>query len=55
MKFYEITYKTPDNKTHTAVVEEHKGWENQYHQSVLNRIESLVYGGAVITGMIEHK
>lgn len=40
MKFTEIKYKAA-GKVYSAIVEERKGWENQYLQNIINRIESI--------------
>ena len=53
MKAYEIEYMTADGKFHTAVEQPHKGWESQFLQQVLNRIESIVNAGAVVTSLNE--
>lgn len=52
MKHYEITY-IYEGKKHTTDVFPKKGWEAQYHKSVLDTIESLVMAGAVVVDMIE--
>ena len=52
MKHYEITY-IYNGEAHTVDVFPQKGWESQYHQAVLNRIESLVAAGAIVTNLIE--
>ena len=50
MKAYEIEYKI-NGKRYTVVEQPTKGWESQFLQKVLNRIESLVMAGAVITDL----
>lgn len=50
MKAYEIEYKV-NGKRYTVVEQPTKGWESQFLQKVLNRIESLVNAGAVVTGI----
>lgn len=52
MKAYEIEYKI-NGKRYTVVEQPTKGWESQFLQKVLNRIESLVNAGAVVTGLAE--
>jgi hypothetical protein len=49
-----IEYKV-NGKTYTTVEQPTKGWESQFLQKVLNRIESLVNAGAVVTGLTEIK
>lgn len=52
MKAYEIEYKI-NKKTYTVVEQPVKGWESQFLQKVLNRIESIVNAGAVVTALRE--
>lgn len=52
MKYYEIEYEI-NGKRHTCVERPKKGWESQFLQAVLNRIESLVSAGAVVTALTE--
>ena len=52
MKAYEIEYKI-DGKCYTCVECPTKGWESQFLQNVLNRIESIVNAGAVVTRLTE--
>lgn len=48
---YIIEYKI-NGKRYTVVERPREGWESQFLQQVLNRIESIVDGtGAVITAM----
>jgi hypothetical protein len=50
MKAYEIEYMY-NGKHHTVVEQPIRGWEPQFLQQVLNRIESLVDAGAVVTAL----
>lgn len=50
MKVYEIEYKV-NGKCYTCVEQPTKGWESNFLQNVLNRIESLTNAGAVITAI----
>lgn len=50
MTAYEISY-TYNGKQYTTVEQSTKGWEGMFLQQVLNRIESLVVAGAVITDL----
>ena len=50
MKAYEIEYEI-NGKRYTTVERPEKGWEPQFLQKVLNRIESLVMAGAVVTDL----
>jgi hypothetical protein len=50
MKAYEISY-TFNGKQYTTVERPTKGWESMFLQNVLNRIESLVMAGAIITDL----
>jgi hypothetical protein len=52
--YYEITY-TYEGKCHTTIEQPTKGWEGQFLKKVLNRIESLVMSGAIITDVKEIK
>ena len=58
MRIYEITYKY-DGKEHTTIEQPQKDGgihpekKSQYLYRVLNRIESLVQAGAVITDVKE--
>lgn len=52
---YEIEYIGIDGIRHTTVEQPTKGWENQFPQKVLNRVESIVMSGGVITKMIGHR
>jgi hypothetical protein len=54
MKRYEIKYKY-DGKQFSVIEQPHKGWESQFLQQVLNRIESLVKAGAVITDITSYR
>ena len=54
MKRYEITYKY-DGKQHTIIEHPQKGFEGQFLEQVLNRIESLVNAGAVIVDMVAYR
>ena len=54
MRAYEIEYMI-NGKRHTVVEQPTKGWESQFLQKVLNRIESLVDAGAVVTALAEIK
>lgn len=51
MAAYEIKYKAPNGKKCTTIERPTKGWEDQFLQQVLNRIESLVMAGAVVTDL----
>ena len=59
MKYTEIKYRV-NGKTYTDIVQERKGWENFYLQSVLNRIESITDSELadgkhpVIVGIFQH-
>lgn len=53
MKAYEIEYKTVTGQLYTVVEQPTKGWEGQFLQQVLNRIESIVRAGAVVTALNE--
>jgi hypothetical protein len=50
MTTYEITY-TYNGKQYSTVEQPTKGWEGQFLQKVLDRIESLVMSGAVINDL----
>lgn len=50
MMAYEIIYEV-NGKRYACLVFPTKGWESQFLQNVLNRIESLVDAGAVVTGL----
>lgn len=52
MKAYEIEYQV-NGKRYTVVEQPMKGWEGQFLQQVLNRIESIVNAGAVVTALNE--
>lgn len=52
MKIYEIKY-TYNGKEYEVVEQPTKGWESQFLQKVINRIESLVNAGAVVTSIVE--
>ena len=52
MKAYVIEYRV-NGKCHATIEQPTKGWESQFLQNVLNRIESLVNAGAVVTGLNE--
>lgn len=62
MKYTEIYYRTvKDNSEHVEIIHEYKGWEKNYAQSVLNRIEAIVDARdkdgkqcAVVTGIKQH-
>ena len=47
---YVIEYKV-DGKTHATIEQPVKGFEGQFQQQVLNRIESIVNAGAVVTAL----
>lgn len=47
MKRYEIKYEY-EGKQHTTIEQPIKGWEGQFLQQVLNRIECLTHAGAKI-------
>ena len=51
MKAYEIEYQY-NGERHIIVEPPTAGWEPQFLQNVLNRIESLVMAGAVVTNLI---
>lgn len=51
MKRYEIKYEF-DGKQYTTVEQPTKGWEGQFLQEVLNRIESLTSAGATIIDVV---
>lgn len=48
---YEIKYEF-DGKQYEAVEQPTKGWEGQFLQKVLNRIESLTEAGAKIISVV---
>lgn len=50
MSAYEIFY-IYEGKKYSVVERSTKGWESQFQQNVINRIESLVSSGAVITDL----
>lgn len=50
MRAYEIEYKI-NGKRYTVVEQPTKGWESDFLQKVLNRIESIVNAGAVVTAI----
>ncbi len=50
MTAFEITY-TYNGKQYSTVEQPTKGWEGQFLQQVLNRIESLLMSGAVINDL----
>lgn len=52
MKAYKIEYEI-NGKRYTVVEQPIKGWEPQFLQQVLNRIESIVSAGAVVTALTE--
>lgn len=52
MMAYEIEYMV-NGKRYTVVEQPTKGWEGQFLQQVLNRIESIVHAGAVVTALKE--
>lgn len=54
MKRYEITYMY-DGKKHSIIEQPQKGFEGQFLQQVLNRIESLVSAGAIIVDMVAYR
>ena len=62
MRYTEIYYRTiNDNIEHVENIYEQKGWEENYTQSVLNRIESIVDARdkdgkqcAVVIGIKQH-
>lgn len=43
---------TVNGKQYTVVEYPKKGWESQFLQQVLNRLESLIDSGAVVTELI---
>jgi hypothetical protein len=59
MRYYEIEYKVDGMKYATTVipftVDGKRERKDEYLQKVLNRIESLVMGGAVVTNLTEGK
>lgn len=61
MKYTEIYYRTVDNIEHVENIYEQKGWEKNYTQSVIDRIEAIVDARdkdgkqcAVVTGIRQH-
>lgn len=48
---YEIKYEY-EGKQYTTIEQSEKGWEGQFLQKVLNRIESLTEAGAKIIGVV---
>ena len=50
MTVYVIEYKV-DGKHHATIEQPVKGYEWQFPQQVLNRIESIVNAGAVVTAL----
>lgn len=54
MERYEITYMY-EGKTHTVYEQPSKGWENQFLQNVLDRIESITAAGGVITNVTAYR
>lgn len=52
--FYEIKY-VYEGKDGTAVVVPAVGWEEQFTESCLNRIDSLTRAGAVIVDTFMHQ
>lgn len=52
---YEITYIGLDGKIYIADEIPTKGWEDQFPQKVLNRVESIVMGGGVIKKMVGYR
>lgn len=57
MKWTEIEYTVDGGKPQYLVVREEEGWEANYLQNVLNRIESIVTAQgvkAVVTGIKQH-
>lgn len=48
MAKYEITYMY-EGKTYTTYEQPQKGWEEQFLQKVLDRIESITAAGGTIT------
>ena len=53
-RYYEIEYRV-NGKRYSMIERPTKGWESQYPQLVLYRIESLVNAGAVIVGITEYR
>ena len=53
MKMYEIKYEY-DGKKYTTVEQAMNGWEGQFLQKVLDRIESLTQAGAKIIDIIAY-
>lgn len=53
MKRYEIKYEH-EGKQYTIFEQPTKGWEEQFLQKVLNRIESLTCAGAKVIGVVEY-
>ena len=52
---YEITYIGLDGKIYIVEELPTKGWETQFSQKVLNRVESIVMGGGVIKKMVGYR
>lgn len=50
MTAYEIIY-TYNGRRYSVIEQPTKGWEGQFLQQVLNRIESIVKSGAVINDL----
>lgn len=50
---YKIYYRTSqDSEEYCTVLTPAKGFENRFAQKVLDRIESLVSSGAIITSIV---
>lgn len=52
---YEIEYIGLDGIRHTIVEQPTHGWEDQFPQKVLDRLESIVLGGGVVTKIIGYR
>ena len=52
---YEIEYISLNGQRYTIYEQPTKGWEDQFPQKVLNRVQSLVMAGAVITKIIGYR
>lgn len=52
---YEIEYIDLNGQRHTIYAQPEKGWEYLFPQTVLDRIESIVMAGAVITKIIGYR
>lgn len=52
---YEIEYIGLDGKRYTVDEFPTKGWEDQFPQKILARVESIVNSGAVVTKMVGYR